>query len=103
MADGLSGTPDRRTTPRSRLDHGCWQSAGRLRPAQDVRVLDLSAGGARLESAGQMSPGARAELQLFGEVRWQLRGRVQRCAVSRLTPLCYEGAIQFDEPCWDLG
>lgn len=60
-------------------------------------MVNLSSGGALLESASRMKPGARAELQLFGAVRWQVRGRIERCRVLRLAPLSYEAAMVFDE------
>jgi hypothetical protein len=60
-------------------------------------VLDLSCGGALLESATRMLPGARAELQLIGDSRFVVRGRIVRCGVIRLEPLAYRGAIAFDD------
>lgn len=67
-----------------------------LRPGQEVVVLNLSRGGALVESPTRLAPGARTELQLFGDLRRAVRGRVERCRVSSLGPLRYEGAIVFD-------
>ncbi len=61
-------------------------------------MVNVSEGGALVESPTRLTPGARAELQLFGGTRWHVRGRVERCRVAGLEPLRYEGAIVFDEP-----
>jgi hypothetical protein len=61
-------------------------------------VIDLSSGGALLESPDRMSPGVRAELQLIGTARRLVRGRITRCHIVRLEPLCYRGAIVFETP-----
>lgn len=97
MASGLNAGTERRRQTRVAPNHTRWQRLALLRPGQQVRLVNLSAGGALLESANRMTPGARAELQLFGEVRWQVRGRIDRCRVLRLAPLCYQGAIVFEE------
>jgi hypothetical protein len=68
-----------------------------LRPGRDVVVVNLSRGGALVESPTRLAPGTRTELQLFGELKCTVRGRVERCRVSRLEPLRYEGAIVFDD------
>lgn len=68
-----------------------------LRPGQEVVVIDLSASGAVIQSATRMKPGARTELQLFGANRRIIRGSIDRCVVSALEPIRYEGAIVFDE------
>jgi hypothetical protein len=60
-------------------------------------VVNLSRGGALLESAARMLPGARAELQLTGGRRRMVCGRIARCQVAHLDPLRYRGAIVFDE------
>ena len=77
-----------------------WSRDAILKPGQDVTILNLSAGGALVESSLRMKPGARAELQLRGPSRCVLRGRIDRCRVIAIQPLRYEGAVIFDEP-WD--
>ena len=59
-------------------------------------MVNLSAGGALVESPTRLAPGARTELHLFGSPRCSVAGRVERCRVLRLEPLRYEGAIAFD-------
>ena len=61
-------------------------------------VLNLSTRGALVESDGRLRPGAHTELQLTGATsRRSVRGRVGRCHIATLEPLCYRGAILFDE------
>lgn len=79
-----------------------WSRAAVLKPGQDVAIVNLSPGGALVESSLRMKPGARAELQLLGPSRCVLRGRFDRCRVVAINPVRYEGAILFDEP-WEAG
>ena len=66
-------------------------------------VLNINGYGALVESATRLRPGAHTELQLTGTAgRQSLRGRVDRCHVAALVPLCYRGAVVFEE-CLDLG
>ena len=97
MAPGLIAPVDRRRAPRVRPEHTPWGEAALLRPGQDVTVLNVSRGGALVESASRMLPGVRAELQLIGVRRCMARGRIDRCHVTCLTPLRYRGAIVFDD------
>jgi hypothetical protein len=62
-----------------------------------VRVINVSCGGALVESRNRMNPGTRTELQLSGDPRRVVRGRIDRCRVSELDPVRYEGAIVFDQ------
>ena len=91
-------TPDRRRTRRFGHDDHSILSA-RVRPGLDVSVVDVSAGGALVESDCRLMPGAIVELQLETPGgRAAIRGRVLRCSVARLrsTSVCYRGAIGFD-------
>jgi hypothetical protein len=92
---------ERRTAPRLRPCQTRWREDALLRPGQDVVIINVSRGGALIESAMRMAPGARAELQLLGASspgRQLVRGRISRCHVTRLEPVGYCGAIIFDEP-----
>ena len=79
-------------------DHGI--SSARLRSGHDVSVIDVSAGGALIESDRRLLPGAAVELNLRSEHRPPeiMRGHVLRSAVTRLRSnlVCYRGAIRFD-------
>ena len=88
---------DRRRDVRVPPERTEWQRLALLRPGQEVSLINVSGGGALLESGARMKPGGRAELQLFGDVRWQVRGHIDRCRVVRVAPLCYQAAIVFEE------
>lgn len=90
---------DRRETRRCRRleEHGVV--ATRVRPGHDARLIDVSAGGALIETNHRLLPGASVELQMeTGNRQVSVRGRVLRCAVVRVRPtwVCYRGAIEFD-------
>jgi hypothetical protein len=92
-------TNDRRQTPRHRHadDHGVVSM--RLRPGHLAKLVDVSAGGALIETSHRLLPGTSVELHLeTGSDRTSIRGRVLRCAVVRLQPswVCYRGAIGFE-------
>jgi hypothetical protein len=70
-----------------------------VRPGHRARVIDVSAGGALIETSLRLLPGTSVELQVAtGTDRANVRGQVVRCAVVRLRPtwVCYRGAIAFD-------
>jgi hypothetical protein len=70
-----------------------------VRPGHRVRLIDVSSGGALIETNHRLLPGASVELQVeTGTARTSVRGQVLRCAVVRLRPtwVCYRGAIAFD-------
>jgi hypothetical protein len=89
-------TVDRRLAERVPPGLTPWTRHALLRPGQEVLVVNLSRGGALVESHARLLPGARAELQLLGKRRHSVRGRVARCRVVALDPIRYEGAIVFD-------
>lgn len=73
----------------------------RLRPGRDVKVLDLSSGGALVETAARLLPGTSIVLHLVG-IRGPhtVRGTVLRCYVSaldRLAGIRYRAALGFDQ------
>lgn len=78
-------------------EHGIVSA--RVRPGYDVRLLDVSAGGALIETSYRLLPGCPIELSVAaGERRMSMRGRVLRCAVATLNQhlVSYRGAIGFD-------
>jgi hypothetical protein len=55
--------------------------SARVRPGYDVSVMNVSAGGALVESDRRLLPGAPVELHLRSDQRSEIvRGRVVRCA-----------------------
>ena len=72
----------------------------RLRPGRMAHIVDLSAGGALIETDWRLFPGMRVEMQL-GEpvVLFRVAGRVLRCHVVLLDRerIRYRGALMFEE------
>ncbi|HUE89969.1 MAG TPA: PilZ domain-containing protein [Vicinamibacterales bacterium] len=95
MASGLA-LYNRRAAERLAPERTPWQRSALLRPGQEVVLVNLSAGGALVESPTRLAPGARTELHLFGSPRCSVRGRVERCRVARLAPLRYEAVVIFE-------
>src|SRR4051794_31487554 len=95
---------DRRLTRRlmSRNEHGVV--AARVRPGYDVTVINLSAGGALIESHRRLLPGAGVDLHLqsIGRAAEIVRGEILRCTVVRLreSVITYRGAIAFERRLW---
>lgn len=71
----------------------------RIRPGHQVRVVDVSAGGALLEAARPLRPGADVEVQFEREDRRvRLSATVVRCGVTAIDPErgpTYRAAIAF--------
>lgn len=69
-----------------------------MRPGLAVSVVELSTGGALVESSTPVRPDARTELGLDGldGRRHAMRARVLRCWVAALVPLRYRSAVRFD-------
>ena len=78
-----------------------WLRGLRLRPGTDVALLNLSAGGALVETTTRLRPGARTVLRLTGVVgSWTVSGLVSRSWVAAVTHeqgVMYRGALVFDE------
>ncbi|HXG88970.1 MAG TPA: hypothetical protein VNJ02_11595 [Vicinamibacterales bacterium] len=96
MAGRVSVALERRAGSRLSPEQTPWRPDALLRPGQDVRLVNVGGGGALIESAARMHPGARTELQLNGPARCVVRGRIERCRVTALDPVLYEGAMVFD-------
>ena len=78
-------------------DHGIVSA--RVRPGHRAKLIDISAGGALIETSHRLLPGAAVELHVETRShRTNVRGRVLRCAVVIVRPswVCYRGAIGFD-------
>jgi len=90
---------DRRTHGRltGLIEHGVGEA--RVRPAHVVVLVDISAGGALIQTSHRLLPGARIEIHLrtMSEVH-VAKGCVIRCRVVRLRAdaITYEGAVAFD-------
>ena len=91
-------TERRQTHRRKHLEeHGIVST--RVRPGHHATLVDVSAGGALIETNHRLLPGAAVELQVeTGTARATVRGRVVRSTVIGVQPsrVCYRGAIGFD-------
>ena len=91
-------TERRQMRRRSHVDeHGI--TAARVRPGHVVRLIDVSAAGALVETSRRLLPGKAVELQVErGGEQTVVRGRVLRWAVVKIQPtwIYYRGAIGFD-------
>jgi hypothetical protein len=90
---------DRRREPRrcGFEEHGVHYA--RVRPGIDVRLLDVSAEGAAIETAYQLLPGRRLILQLtFANGAVAIRSCVSRCTVSHASAerVAYRGGLVFE-------
>lgn len=95
-----SGRVERRRHVRRPVADLGWSRAARLRPGLEAAVMDLSLGGARVETGTRLRPGMKAVLQLTttdGESR--VSGEVVRAWVSAIHAdrgVLYGGALRFD-------
>jgi hypothetical protein len=94
-----NAAPDRRRSDRRAgvEQHGIIRA--RVRPGDQVSLVDVSAGGALIEAGFRLLPGASVELHFRRDTADQvMRGRVVRCSVARLcaNAISYRGAIAFE-------
>ncbi|MGE3176198.1 MAG: PilZ domain-containing protein [Vicinamibacterales bacterium] len=97
----MARKPDRRNAARRRsvAEHGVVSV--RVRPAIDARLVDLSPGGARIDTAHRLVPGRYVHVQMvFPSGTTTVRGRVLRSEVTRLAAdgVGYRCAVGFDRP-----
>jgi hypothetical protein len=73
---------------------------GRLRPGRTAQIIDVSPGGALIETDWRLLPGTRVELQLGDPVTLhRVKGRIVRCHVALLDRerVRYRGGLAFEE------
>jgi hypothetical protein len=79
----------------SRLNHA------RIKYGPDVSLIDLSAGGAQIETTSYaLQPGSAVVIELAaGERTWPVPARVLRCQIASLAPHpIYRGGLVFKRP-----
>ena len=90
---------ERRRMPRLRREEDHRIVAARVRPGYRAHLIDVSAGGALVETNCRLLPGSFVELHMeTSTAHVKVRGRVLRCSVANVRPsfVCYRGAICFD-------
>ena len=98
---------ERRASPRLCAFAAEGLGRARLRPGRIAHVIDLSPGGALIETDWRLLPGLRVEMQI-GEPAplFRIAGRILRCHVFLLgrERIRYRGALAFDEllPLWEV-
>ncbi len=94
-------TPERRRAIRKKRAELSWLRELRLWPGRDVALVNLSAGGALVETRTRLRPGARTVLRLTAATdNWTVPGSVSRSWVAAVEPehgVVYRGALVFDE------
>ena len=99
VGQGLS--PDRRRAIRRKRAELSWLWGLRLWPGLDVALVNLSAGGALVETPTCLRPGTRTVLRLTGVAgSWTVSGSVSRSWVATIGPehgVVYRGALVFDK------
>jgi hypothetical protein len=78
-------------------------TAATMRPGRAVCVVDVSPGGAQVESTGPLRPGSRVHLRLVAACETvHAAAQVLRCHVAMLcgeTGVVYRAALRFEERC----
>jgi len=72
----------------------------RLRPGRTAHIVDLSSGGALIETDWRLLPGMRVEMQVGDPVPlFRVAGRILRCHVALLDRerIRYRGALMFEK------
>lgn len=94
-------TYERRTSPRMQAHAIEGMQRARLRPGRSAMIIDVSAGGALIETDWRLLPGTRVEMQLGEPVTlFRVTARILRCHVAMLARerIRYRGALKFDAP-----
>jgi len=90
---------ERRAAPRVCAFATEGMERARLRPGRFAHVIDLSPGGALIETDWRLLPGMRVELQVGDPVPlFRVAARILRCHVTQVdrTRIRYRGALMFD-------
>jgi hypothetical protein len=92
---------ERRAHRRLTVSELSWLKHARIKYGPDVSLIDLSVGGAQIETTGNPpQPGSTVVIELAaGERTWPVPARVLRCQIASLAPHPrYRGAVAFKRP-----
>ena len=96
----MAHTIERRAWPRTTTVPWSELAKGKLRTGWPAVIVDVSAGGALIETESRLLPGMRVELQVGEPVAlYKVKARILRCHVSLLDRerVRYRGALMFEE------
>jgi len=96
----MANTLERRTSARITTTPWSDLARGKLRPGRPALIVDMSAGGALIETESRLLPGMHVEFQVGEPVAlYKVRARILRCHVVLLDRerVRYRGALMFDE------
>lgn len=96
----MADTLERRAWPRVDTMTCSDLARGKLRPGRPAHIVDVSAGGALIETEWRLLPGTRVELQVGEPVAlYKVQARILRCHVAHLDRgrIRYRGALVFEE------
>ena len=100
--EALSPRPaERRAHRRLTAPELSWLNHARIKYGPDVSLIDLSVGGAQIETTSYPpQPGSTVVIELAaGERTWPVPARVLRCHLASLAPhATYRGALAFKRP-----
>lgn len=92
---------DRRAHRRLTVSELSWLKHARIKYGPDVSLIDLSVGGAQIETTtSPPQPGSTVVIELAaGKRTWPVPARVLRCRIASLAPhAIYRGAVAFKKP-----
>jgi len=92
---------ERRAHRRLTISELSWLNHARIKYGPDVSLVDLSVGGAQIETTSYPpQPGSTVVIELAaGERTWPVPARVLRCHIASLAPhATYRGAVAFKRP-----
>src|SRR5262245_4015023 len=96
-----NGTDERRAHRRLTIAELSWLRHARIKYGPDVSLIDLSVGGAQIETTSYPpQPGSTIVIELAaGERTWPVPARVLRCHLASLAPHPrYRGGLAFKRP-----
>jgi hypothetical protein len=94
---GAATGADRRAYERIAVTDLPWVKGARLKYGAPLSLIDLSIGGAQVESAVTLRPGSTIVVQIHGEDKdIALASQVLRCHIAAIAPVAtYRGALAF--------
>jgi hypothetical protein len=96
----MAVTVERRAWTRVDADASSAVACGKVKPGRIARILEMSAGGALIETEWRLLPGTRVDFQVGEPVAlYSVKARILRSHIARLNRdhVHYRGALMFEE------